>query len=507
MSARSPDRRGNKSPERRRTPTKAAVSTTRADEAGTSPAVAAVRDGVDRLGTLHRQARDVSKSYATQASALKRDLALVQRQIEFERERRKELERMMDIERGENVPMEHAEAVARRDDDIRGVVEEKTAMFEWLRRGVAEAQRISMECEALRERAESSHLTQAELRAEKDRLEQMERRLTVEVADAAGKIRRLSDAAVALEEHTDHQRSLLSVASDITRSAGADRQRLQQDVDELQKRAREVETIEIAVGCMAGSVRRALHTLERLQGAVENGSLAERLDDDLADDYDSEDDADNTRATSVVLTSTKAKMGRCEALLLTLHSTLKRFEHDERVRKSRYQGEFKEELTTAVDYLKAQKKRFASELAALEDILHTRDKQLRTAVSLRDQANRSETTLESFGELTNFSLTEYYEIENRKLLQEIDKLRIEQKRLEEKGGPMEGDYNAVRELRREYRELEARKLVLTQALRKEEEDQQTLKLALEDFGTSSGGKSASPSSKRRAPWRTTSSNA
>jgi chromosome segregation ATPase len=467
--------------------------------AGTEGDVSALRADVTKLSDLNRQAKDMSKSYASQAAALKRDLALVQRQIDFERERRKEIQRMVDVERTEAIPSEHSEAVARREEDVRTVKEEMAAMMEWLKRGIAEAQTISLDCESLREKASTSHVTQAELQAEKQRLEQMERRLTVEVADAAGKIKRLQDASIGLEEHTDHQKSLLSVTRDITFSAVADRDRLRADVDELQKRAREVETIEIAVSCMAASVRRSLHTLEVLQNAVAHGTLATEMDaDDDNDGYDSDNDADPTRVTPVVLTSTKAKIGRCEALLLTLYSSLRRFDHDEQLRQTRFRAEYNEEQRAALDHLNAFKKHCAGEVAHLMSIVNIREPQLRMAIDLRNRANNSETGVAVFGDAPSFTLTEYYEVENHKLADEVDRLRLENESIRAHAATLEGDYNAVRELRREYRELEARKMSLSQGLRKEEDDNRLLKLDLNEV---KGDRAASPSSNKRPPWR------
>lgn len=462
-----------------------------------------VSEQVRHLDDLSRQHREVSRSLTSQAAALRRDLALVHRQVEFERERRRELERLAETERLEGVPHEHREAVIKRDEDLRAIREEKLAMMEWLRRGVSEAQGISMEVESLRVKVDSSTATQSELQSERQRLEDMERRIAQEIEEATLKIKRLTESAIALNEHADHQRSLLNVTTDIFRSTVVDRARLQEDVDILQKRARDVETIEIAVGCMAASVRRALHVLERLHESVAKGKLADELEDAELDGYDSGDDADPTRSTPVVLSSTKAKMGRCEALLLTLQSSLRRFEHDEQHRQKTFRDKYVEELKQEQQALTSFKAQCDAEIALLTGIVTARDQQLRVAMQLRDNALSSGRHVDVMtgGDPSNptFSLTDYYYLELSRTKREIERIQAENLKLAEHNSMAEGDYAAVKQLKREYRELEAKKMCMAQELRDAETENRSMKFDLfENKATA-----ASPNAKARPPWKVT----
>lgn len=464
-----------------------------------------IKDEVQRLSEMGVREQELERKFGSQVGSMRRDLQLVNRQIDFERERRSELDRQIAIERSDQVPPEHAQAVARREEDIKAIKDEKNGMLEWLQRGVSEAQRLSVELEKQRRTTQTSVATKIELESDRARLRQLEERLSSEVEETREKIRQLQNQRTTLEDHTHQQSSLIAVTKDITDGAVVDKSRLDGDVEKLQQRARDVETVELAVSCLAASVRRCLHTLETLNDRIAKGAVLNDyndLDDD--DAYDSDADADPTRVSTVVLSSTKAKIGRSQALLLTLQSSLKRFETDQLGRalhEKKHHGQNLEAHRVECD--RAVKESNA-EVDFLRSIVELREPQLRNAMALRRKAvEESPNYFEVLGvteepERDNrFGLLRYYDDENTSILAKMTELGMENQRLESKVKSLDADYTAVKELKKQYRELEATKMLLSQGLRELETDNRDLK-----FTMSENAMESAPSTKsKRPPWK------
>ena len=449
------------------------------------------------LAELSARDQDLTRGYTSQLSALKRDLTVVARQIELERDRKQEVERLIEVERQEVVPSEHVEAIVRRDDELRSVRDEKEAMLEWLRRGVNEAQRIAVQAEQLKASVEAASATRGDAESELSRLKGMESRLGTEIEDTTAKIKRLRDARNSLEEHTEHQRSLLGVTADITRSAKVDSSRLSHDAEELHQRHRDIETIEYSVSCLAAAVRRCQHGVEVLNKAVANGEAAADLPD--ADAYDSGDDADETSNTPVVMSSTKAKIGRVDALMQTLRSSLRRYETDQVHRVALAKSTFEKDRQEAAVANEELRRQCQHEAEEWRNLIAIREPQLFNAQRLRDEAiaKGMESGIDE-GEVA-FSLVRYYERENERLGNDVARLEKSNRGVVDRYQEFEADYNAIRELRKEYRELEAKKMVYAQTLRAEEAENAEAKFALRELSMAT---SPAPKPKKKA-WRST----
>jgi hypothetical protein len=254
-------------------------------------------------------------------------------------------------------------------------------MLEWLQRGVSEAQRITMQVEQLKANNETVRATEAELSRDERRLKQMQERMQLEIDESKTKIGKMKETIAALEEHAEHQGSLTSVTEDILRSALSDVDRLSADAEQLRVRARDVETIEVAVSCLAASARRAEHNLSLIHNAVLRGE--EPKDDD---GYDSEEEADSTNATTVVMSSTKARLGRCDALLLTTWSALKTFELDQRVRTQREMKNFAATLAKSKAELEELRLQLRKEMEQNQIETDQRVQQLRGFIAMREEA-------------------------------------------------------------------------------------------------------------------------
>ena len=445
-----------------------------------------IRTEIKRLGDIGKEERDVLRNYGSQITAIKRDLNLVRKQIDFERERRQELEKTLDAERSETLPSEHAEAIKRREDDIRLIRDEKAAMLEWLQRGVAEAQRITMQVEALKASVTTSESTAQELLADKRKLEEMHSRLELELEETKAKIKRLTEGRTTLEEHTEHQAGLISVTEDIIKSTQADSDRLAADVNKLQTRGRDVETMEITVGCMAAAVRHALHDLEVIHNAAAKGEVPPD------DEYDSEEEADDTQLTPVVISGTKAKIGRCEAILVTLWSSLRRFDADQKYRADNATRAHNEKVALLQKELDQLRIFIFEDLKKLRQSNEIREPMLRRFLNAREEAMkkaREESPSQQEGgssdaqgafQMQPFSLLDYIECENAKLAQEVGEIEEDTARLRARVSEMEKDYSAVKELKQTYRELESEKAVLSHSIRKAESENRAIKMSVQE---------------------------
>ena len=458
----------------------------------------AIRKEVGEVGKLGKEERDILRSYGSQITALRRDIVMVKKQTEFEINRRKEIESMIDRETTSSIPPEHLEAVRRRERDIEEIKAEKAAMLEWLQRGVSEAQRITMQVEALKASGEAANATESELQRDTRRLQQMQERLRTDTEEAKAKIAKMKDAIQTLEEHREHQISLTSVTEDILRSSQTDVDRLSSELASLRDRARDVETIEVSVGCLAASVRRAQHTLDLLHLNVMRGE--EPVDDD---GYDSEEDADGTNLSPVVMSSTKAKIGRCDALLVTLWSSLKTFEQDQKARTHRNMQDHEHNIRQQRQELNELRKRLEADLEAKRKDADIRIPQLKGFIAMREKAlqdayklHYSEEEVEGgLSNVSSFNLLKYIEEENKRLQAENADLRVVHDQLEGKVAALDDDYSAVRELKRRYRDLEAQKTVLSHSIKECEGQNRELKFYFHEEQASL------PARKKKEPWR------
>ena len=446
----------------------------------------------DQLGTS--PLTPGGSAYNAQISALKRDVSIVNRQLEFEIERRKEVMKLIDNERQDVVPDEHLTAVVRRDEEIRAIRDEKEAMLEWLQRGVNEAQKMSMSLESMRAAHRTAMEQQSDLANDKKRLIEMERRLTLEIEDAKQKIHRIEETRSVMTDHTEQQKSLLHLTRDITVSTQADLDRLTAELDRLQTRARDLETVEIATGCMAASVRRCLHTLESLNDAISKGVLMEDLADD--DGYDSDTDADSTRSAAVILSSTKSKIGRVDALLLTLRSVLKRYDQDIASRASHAAAVLHAEKSQFVRERDALLTEMSRDVSQLRQLSSQREEQLRRALDLHNKATSVYVSDPSGEGSKPFSLIDYYHEDNARMIKLKASLSQDNAQLLAKVQERTTDYDAIRELRREFHDLESRRMVLSSSLKQSEGENTELRHALFELEVSLPLKQ-----KARPPWK------
>lgn len=454
--------------------------------------VETLRRDMNALNALNLDEQQASAAVHSTLGGLRRDLTSVMKQLEQEQESSRILrEEALAVHR-DPLPQDHFEALAQRERDIQVVKEEKRTIFEWLQRGVSEAQKISADADQYRLKLGELDRTRASIEAENAAQESAQQKLQLEIEELKAAVRKNREARDATEMQIEQQQSLLLSLKTLMTSSESQKASIQEERERLLVRVRDVERIEIAVGCMAASVRRAQHHLQKL---LDDAASAEFGPDE--DDFDSEHEADATTISHAVLASTKAKVARCDALLASIWNAMKRIDVDNLRRTATLEAAHNDVRTQLLRELDSTRDSFKREIAKLTATYEKRGEELKRFLVVREEAVKKAAAM-AFGieDERPFSLMEYFELDNDRLRKERQELRELNERLKEKVASRQADFDALTEMRREYRDMDARKSILAHEIRKVEDDNRRLTLAMHE--TPAETPKASP---KRPPWR------
>lgn len=465
-------------------------------------------------------------------SGLKQDLQTVRRHIGFERERRLEAEKLFAAESESLLDKEQAEAVARREEELARLHEERTSMIEFLRRGTDEAKKISAEVNSLKTRANERELEESDLSQERVHLDDVLERLNAELEDHKHQLAALDKQRESMEQrHVE----LNAVAASTEKQSESIESRLEQLRTELESRlvsARRVEQMEQAMSVISAASRRFQHELEhintnvvkisddRLSAAANssdfNTNMA-KLDAELeaatvAPEFDSEVEAEDTRVTSVVGATARTKFARCSSIIKAMLTALLRYDMEIAARLVKSKKQHEEAINGAHKYLRDTRQRCADELDQWNQKYRQREDQLRKANDFRNKAvsdtlrQHEEAIAEAEGENaggstgvlaaekalleSSFSLTQYFERIMNETAQERNSILSEHNKLKGKVEKYTKDYSLVKELRNQFRELETQKISLESTLRAAEEENRTLKQIMSNGGANGGSASS-----------------
>lgn len=460
-------------------------------------------------------------------SGLKQDLHTVQRHIGFERERRLDAEKLIATESESLLDKEQAEAVARREEELAKLHEERTAMVEFLKRGTDEAKRISADVNVLRARAHEKEVAEADLQQEREHLETILQQLNRELVEHEGQMKLLAKKK---DEMESRQAELNAMAS------STEQQTIDQDKNlaamkaELELRlvtARRVEAMEGAMGVISASSRRMLHELEhinsnivkisdeRIAAAVSSdgkgasadaANLAAELDRATeAPEFDSEVEAEETRITSVVGATARTKFARCSSIVKAMLTALTRYDLEIAARLVKNRKQHEEAIAAAHKYLRDTRQKCNEETEQWERRYRQREEQLRRANEFRNKAvsaslkehqealadgtsgdsGRAVAAEKALLE-SSFSLTNYFERIMNETAQERNLTLSENAKLKQKAEHYSRDYSMVKDLRQQYREMETQKISLESTLRAAEEENRHLKTIMTGEGAAGG---------------------
>lgn len=453
---------------------------------------------------------------------LQRELDVLLKQVAYEAQRREEMTKLLVQEKAfQPVPEEHIAAMGRRDEESRRLREELAEMKYYLAKGVSEAKRLANVAETLRSSKDQVEESRHTLQDDHQRLVDTKRALEIEIETSKGATARQVESKMDVESKVQR---MVSGAQEIINEADSRRQEaayLRAQVEELNILLRKMERVDHGADNLSAATRRALHQLTKLQKNVATGAspanpsyiLSEfsNAENTENSDYDSADDAEPSANAQVVCNAGRATISKCESVLATLHSTLSRFEGEERNRllaSRRQRAELVEQMKSEQMDLKARSdhhlQTMKGELVHREPLL-ARYSEVRAAAMNRNQDKVLSETFDGTVPLERpFNLIEFLQQENKALQDERQQLCEQQQKLASKCDKRQNDYNAVRELRHTYRDLEAKRTMLSIDLRTEEEENKKLKMTM----WSSGATPLSPevalsASGKRQPWKST----
>jgi 5-bromo-4-chloroindolyl phosphate hydrolysis protein len=447
---------------------------------------------------------------------LRREHELQQNQIAYETEQREQMLRVLNQEKSiPAVPQEHLLALDRRVEEEARLRAEVTEMKRFLMKGVSEAKRLAQLAETLKSTRQELQSTSVDLSEDLARLTDTKRALEIEIETTKGTAMQQVDLRSELERNVSN----LAIGAQETikdvESARKDASHLRMQLEEIQVALRRLEKVDQGADNLSAATRRAHHNLEKLLKNVQTGSTsavaavpaarAIVIDESETErsDFDSEDDAEPSANAQVVSNAAKITISKSESVLTTLHSTLSRFESDEKQRLlySRHQrAELFDQMKAEVEDLKLRSDHHLQVLR--QELLH-REPLLARYTEIRSQAmnhylekvekslattekqqpgNRSPTKEQQQQQPVhtqqNFSLIAYLDHENAELEAERTALEERQARLADKCQTRSVDYEAVRSLRHAYRDLETKKTLLAIDLRTAEEENKNLKSTL-----------------------------
>ena len=483
-------------------------------------------------------------SEAAEVSTLQRELRMLERQTNFEAACRVDLQNTLGREMQlPLVPLDHQEALRRREDEIRMVKQECATMTEYLRRGVEEATRATAAVSELSEQYRIKHEAVNELAEDRARLREIVHELSVQIEETKGSLAKLSEQKEYFESHKLRNEHFSITAQDLLSLSHENVAKLSREAERLRNQARTYETIERATECLAAAARRCAHAISLIQRNVSLGgkqwfdhewaemvmdptkAIEEYYNDEESDDgYDSGEDADPTMYPPAVAVSVCSKAGEAESMLLSLWTMLHRFEFDEaqrqtvaRLRHNELLEEMRRDLQETVERC-SYHIRSLEETRAHREPLLVRYSQVRAHALQQSQkqllqcndSSSSEDILRAATSMEEpFSLLDYLRQENDVLSKEHNVLFSENMKLHRKTSSMESDYQSVRELKHTYRELEMRKTLLSCEIRERESENKVLKEGL--WAMTEAASLANPAAIRagrgnsprvgRPPWR------
>ncbi|ORC90998.1 uncharacterized protein TM35_000074220 [Trypanosoma theileri] len=431
-------------------------------------------------------------------SHLGEDVLDVEHKIVLETNKRKKVERALGHLRSQGLPKTHKEVTFQTLlESIESVKKEKNTIREWLERGVAEAERVSEQLLQLSEEVQHAEeletkvkLSVHELTDYYSQLQQDLHNMNLEVRSLQHDISMKKDVEAVEVVQTNAQKNEDFSLFDLSA--------LKKTVEELRRKVAMVETAEAAMGCLAACSRRSLHELGKLSIAVNNtdvlGEWKETEDD--TDSFDSEEGADSTRHSPVVLTSAKAILDRCDLCLCTIWSGLSRVAfdkaHHRRQQDMRYEEAYVaverdyemtmqncathlQQLRDEVELWKSKYSTFESLVKEWEvgdnkntGIFYTKDR-------CENETNESFTKKEEND--TDESFATALKREKTSLEDNYHRLQATKESLENKIDIATNDYKCVRELKHEYRDLELRKSELVRINEQLRKKNRMMKLA------------------------------
>ena len=238
--------------------------------------------------------------YAAQQAALRRDLTVVARQIELEQQRLAEVESLLEIERGHDKGgiQEHVEALLKRDEELREVKQEKDQMTGYLKLGVEEAKRLSLEIVELQRQVAEVNSVKENARQELWTYQDGHKRLEMIVDEIRQKSKHLSGQKQIHQENADRRRNLIHTTSASIRETEGYLDTIKQDLDAVKRRHADKESIAMATTMLASSIRRAHSDLRELNAAADVGNMTDIADEDAK--YDEEENLDGTGIPSQI---------------------------------------------------------------------------------------------------------------------------------------------------------------------------------------------------------------
>lgn len=446
---------------------------------------------------------------------LRRELELQQNQIAYETEQREQMLRVLNQEKSiPAVPQEHLLALDRRVEEEARLKAEVTEMKRFLMKGVSEAKRLSQLSETLKATRQELQGTAVDLSDDLSRLTDTKRALEIEIETTKGTSMQQVDLRSELERNVGQLATGAQETIKDVESARKDASYLRVQLEEIQVALRRLEKVDQGADNLSAATRRAHHTLEKLLKNVQTGSTsavaaapaARTIDESETErsDFDSEDDAEPSANAQVVSNAAKITISKSESVLSTIHSTLSRFESDEKQRLlySRHQrADLLDQMKAEVEDLRLRSEHHLQSLKqallhrepllaryteiraqAMQHYLEKVEKSLATEKQQQQQSGSRSPTKEQQQQKPvpqqHFSLLDYLDHENAELEIERAALEERQARLTEKCQTRSVDYEAVRSLRHAYRDLETKKTLLSIDLRTAEEENKSLKSTL-----------------------------
>lgn len=473
-------------------------------------------------------------------SGLKQDYQTVQRHIGFERERRLEAEKLYAVESESLLDKEQAEAVARREEELARLHEERTSMIEFLKRGTDEAKRISADVLTLKTRANEKEIEEADLSQERSHLDGLLDRLNQELEDHKHQLQTLSRSKDQMEQRQAELNALANSTEQQSTDLESKLDILKRELDSRLIAARRVEQLESSMAVISAASRRLQHELEHINtnvvrisddrlanlNSTDSAQIMGNLDAELeaatiAPEFDSEVEAEDTRITSVVGATARTKFARCSSIIKAMLTALLRYDMEIAARLVKNKKQHEEAVNGAHKYLRETRQKIEEEMERWNQKYRQREDQLRKANDFRNRAVTE--TLKQHEEAmihdaaandddddhapkksvtgvlaaekalleSSFSLTQYFERIMNETAQERNLVLSENQKLKQKVEKYSRDYQLVKELRNQYREMETQKISLESTLRAAEEENRQLKMLMTgeggDAGTSSRG--------------------
>ncbi|KEG13040.1 hypothetical protein DQ04_01251130 [Trypanosoma grayi] len=382
--------------------------------------------------------------------------------------------------------------------DIEKVKEEKRAMHEWLERGVAEAERVSMQLSNL-----SEEIHRAEVR------EKGVNRVVEEMSERYSELQqRLHEEEMqvnSLQHQIATKESDLTELGEDNANKGDDFSLLEQltevekEVNKLRCNEAVIETAETSMDCLAACSRRVLHELGKISVAVNSctllGDLPEKNDNgDDTESFDSEEGADDTRHPQLILTAARAVVDRCDLCLCTIWSGLSRAAFDHAHSRRQQDIRFGEAHTAVKRDLSATGTDSAEHLQQLRDEVEVwknkyrtyerlveeteAARQYRDSVKLQGNAYNNDEAADVSEERCEApgSFSAIVRHESAVLEEDHQHLKAVNESLKKELVTCISDYNALKELKHAYRDLEVKKLELAHVNEKLRKENRAMKL-------------------------------